>query len=398
MSHVVGMQKHTSAEVVVIGGGAIGSAIAYHLAKQGKDVAIVERGEFPCETSKRCDGHVATYDSPPGYFSKLCYAGLELFPKIAPDLPYDIHFEPEGLGLLIDDERDMEAAMSNYEGKLKEGAPVTLWDQKELRHHEPNIADRVLACINFTRDSKLDPMRLTFGLMHRAQEYGAKIYPQTSVTGISLQNEKVTAVRTSQGTITTHNVVFACGAWTPELGNMVGLDIPIRPRQGQILVTERVQSLVGKNYAEFGYVAAKGGRKRLSATPEMEAYGVAFVTEPTESGTVLIGSSRRFVGMNSKPDAAVMLTIAQRATHFFPAYRQVRVIRSYAGVRPATPDGKPIISDTRISGLYVASGHEGNGIGLSLITGQLMAEILEGKTPVFDIAPLTLNRFSASDK
>lgn len=388
-----GMNKHEHAEIVVIGGGVIGTATAYFLAKQGMDVVLVERGEFPWGSSKRCDGHVATYDSPPGYFSQFCQAGLEMFPDIASDLPCDIEFEPEGLGLLVDNEGDMETALANYNGKLKEGAPVTLWDQKELRYHEPNVADNVLACINFTGDSKLNPMRLAFGLAHRAQSNGARLYSQTSVTGIAVSNGDVTGVQTSRGSITTNCVVNACGVWAPHIGGMAGVDIPIRPRQGQILVTERLQGLVGKNYAEFGYLAAKGGAKRASVTPEMEQYGVAFVTEPTAAGTVLIGSSRRFVGMNTTPSTKVMRAIAQRAAQFFPAYKKARIIRSYAGVRPATPDGKPIISESSVSGFYVAAGHEGNGIGLSLITGSLMADMLSGKESAFDMSPLTLSRF-----
>ena len=389
-------KKREYAEVVVLGGGAIGTAITYYLAKQGRDVLLVERGEFPWGSSKRCDGHVATYDSAPGYFSQFCQLGLDMFPAVAADLPCDIEFEPEGLGLLVDDEGDMESALKNFEGKQKEGSPVTLWDQKELRYHEPNVADHVLACINFTGDAKLNPMRLAFGLAHRAKEYGARIIPETEITGIGVENGKVTSIATTTGTIVTGNVVNACGAWSPQIGEMAGVSIPVRPRQGQILVTERVNSLVGKNYAEFGYLAAKGGAKRPNVTEEMEAYGVAFVTEPTAAGTVLIGSSRRFVGMNFSPAPPVLRAIAQRAAHFFPAYRASQVIRTYAGVRPATPDGKPIISKTDVQGFFVATGHEGNGIGLSLITGQLMADMLCGAEPLMDIAPLRLNRFSST--
>ncbi|MFR4119529.1 MAG: NAD(P)/FAD-dependent oxidoreductase [Bilophila wadsworthia] len=132
----------------------------------------------------------------------------------------------------------------------------------------------------------------------------------------------------------------------PGLGDMVGVKVPIRPRQGQILVTERLDGLVSKNYAEFGYLAAKSGKKRPGVTPEMEQFGVAMVLEPSAAGTVLIGSSRRFVGMDTTPHPAVMQAIAQRAKHFFPAFSSVKLIRAYAGVRPASPDGKPIISPT----------------------------------------------------
>ena len=187
--------------------------------------------------------------------------------------------------------------------------------------------------------------------------------------------------------------MLASGVWTPGLGDMVGVKVPIRPRPGQILVTERLDGLVGKNYAEFGYLAAKSGKKRPGVTPEMEQFGVAMVLEPSAAGTVLIGSSRRFVGMDTTPHPAVMQAIAQRAKHFFPSFSGVKLIRAYAGVRPASPDGKPIISPTHVEGVYVAAGHEGNGIGLSLITGKLVSQMLRGETPLVDLAPLCIDRF-----
>ncbi len=388
------MQKNT-VDIVIIGGGAVGSAIAYYLAKAGREVALLDQGEFASGSSKRCDGHAITYDSPPGYFSRLCQKSLELFPEVASDLPCDIQFEPEGLGLLVDNEADLETARANYEGKLREGKAVTWWDRQDLRHHEPNIADSVLACINFTGDAKLNPMRLAFGLAWRAKEYGAKLFPHTRVTGIKVLKNTVTQVVTDKGNFTTSCVINTAGVWSPYIGKLAGVEIPVIPRQGQILVTEAVQSLVGKNYAEFGYLAAKGGKKRPGVTPEMESCGVAFVTEPTHAGTVLIGSSRQYIGMNIKPQLPVIQSIAKRAVHFFPAYARCNAIRSYAGLRPATPDGKPVISATDVTGFYVASGHEGNGIGLSLVTGLLMQEMLCGLALSFDAGPLSLDRFKS---
>ena len=96
------MNKHENAEIVVIGGGAVGTAVACYLARDGADVALVERGEYAWGSSRRCDGHAVTYDSAPGYFSQFCKIGQ------------DIEFEPEGLGLLVDDERDMETVLANY--------------------------------------------------------------------------------------------------------------------------------------------------------------------------------------------------------------------------------------------------------------------------------------------
>ena len=90
------MNKHENAEIVVIGGGAVGTAVACYLARDGADVALVERGEYAWGSSRRCDGHAVTYDSAPGYFSQFCKIGQDMFPEISRELPCDIEFEPEG--------------------------------------------------------------------------------------------------------------------------------------------------------------------------------------------------------------------------------------------------------------------------------------------------------------
>ena len=386
--------KHT-AGAVVIGGGAVGTAIACYLAMDGIDVTLVERGEFAWGSSRRCDGHVVTYDTPPGAYSQFCKYGQDMFHDAAKFLPVDFEFSPEGLGLLVDDVRDLDTVRANYEGKKNEGIDVTLWDRDDLRHHEPNIGDNILACLNFNGDCKLNPMRLCQGLALHAESNGATLMTRTSVTGLRTDGGRITTVETDKGLIHTENVILAAGVWTPLLADMVGISVPVRPRQGHVVVTERVRNLVGKNYAEYGYLLAKGGKTRCNATPEMEHFGVAFVLEPSHAGTILLGSSRRYVGMNIRPDPRVMRIIAQRARHFYPALADTRIIRCYAGLRPCTPDAKPIISATHLQGLFVATGHEGNGIGLSLITGKLITEMVRGQAPFMDISYMGLDRFGS---
>lgn len=217
------MNKHENAEIVVIGGGAVGTAVACYLARDGADVALVERGEYAWGSSRRCDGHAVTYDSAPGYFSQFCKIGQDMFPEISRELPCDIEFEPEGLGLLVDDERDMETVLANYEGKKNEGVDVTFWDRDELLRHEPHVSDKVIACLNFNGDAKLNPMRLCFGLAELARQKGAKAFNRTAVTGITVRNGAVQSVETSSGSIATKKVVLASGVWTPGLGDMVGV-------------------------------------------------------------------------------------------------------------------------------------------------------------------------------
>ncbi|MSS28001.1 FAD-binding oxidoreductase [Desulfovibrio sp. PG-178-WT-4] len=387
------MSNKRTAGTVVIGGGAVGTSVACYLAMGGMDVTLVERGEFAWGTSRRCEGHVVTYDTPPGDFSLFCKTGQDLFYEAQKFLPVDFDFSPEGIGLLVDNESHLEMVKANYEGKQKEGYNVTLWDRDELRRHEPNIGDNVIGCLNFNNDCTLNPMRLCFGLAEHARAHGAVIMPRTHVMDLRMENGRVSGVETDKGLILTENVVLAAGVWTPRLGAMLGVNVPIRPRQGHILVTERVQGLLNKAYVEYGYLLTKHGLKRDNVTPDMDKFGVAFVIEPSTAGTVLIGSSRRFVGMDTRPHPSVMRAVAERGTQFFPALSDMRLLRCYAGVRPATTDELPIISTTHIPGLFIGAGHEGLGISLSLITGKIMSQLVRGQTPFIDISYMGIDRF-----
>lgn len=387
------MSNKRTAGTVVIGGGAVGTSVACYLAMSGMDVTLVERGEFAWGTSRRCEGHVVTYDTPPGDFSLFCKTGQDLFYEAQKFLPVDFDFSPEGIGLLVDNESHLEMVKANYEGKQKEGYNVTLWDRDELRRHEPNIGDNVIGCLNFNNDCTLNPMRLCFGLAEHARAHGAVIMPRTHVMDLRMANGRVSGVETDKGLILTENVVLAAGVWTPRLGAMLGVNVPIRPRQGHILVTERVQGLLNKAYVEYGYLLTKHGLKRDNVTPDMDKFGVAFVIEPSTAGTVLIGSSRRFVGMDTRPHPSVMRAVAERGTQFFPALSDMRLLRCYAGVRPATTDELPIISTTHIPGLFIGAGHEGLGISLSLITGKIMSQLVRGQTPFIDISYMGIDRF-----
>ena len=252
------MNKHENAEIVVIGGGAVGTAVACYLARDGADVALVERGEYAWGSSRRCDGHAVTYDSAPGYFSQFCKIGQDMFPEISRELPCDIEFEPEGLGLLVDDERDMETVLANYEGKKNEGVDVTFWDRDELLRHEPHVSDKVIACLNFNGDAKLNPMRLCFGLAELARQKGAKAFNRTAVTGITVKNGAVQSVDTSSGSIATKGF-----AW-PMLDGMVSRTVPVVPAETPYAA-----------FFKFGWLSAGGTAILLSgffAVPFMPKY------------------------------------------------------------------------------------------------------------------------------
>jgi sarcosine oxidase subunit beta len=143
---------------------------------------------------------------------------------------------------------------------------------------------------------------------------------------------------------------------------------------------------------EFGYLMSKFGRPR-KAPDDAERHGVALVYEPTASGNFLLGSSREFRGFDTDPDPVVNAAIIRRALRFYPGMRDATMIRSYAGLRPWTPDHFPVVSSVpSLPGLFVAAGHEGDGIGLAAVTGELTAALVLGRPAPIDPAPLRIDR------
>ena len=391
------MKTAKNADVVVIGGGVVGTAIAYFLVRNNMDVILVEKGAITAGTSGRCEGDVLVCDKVPGFDSQLTKLSQDLFPEIADELDYDISWTRKGSLLAIENEEEMEEAKKFCSQLDAEGLPVRILDKYEVHEDEPYLSPDVVGGMETDCDGSLNPMALAYGLVHGAKKMGAKVLTHSAVTDIRLDADGcIERVVTEKEEIAAQRVVNAAGAWAPEIGKLVGLDIPIRPRQGQMLVAERTFPVARRKVMEFGYMMAKfeGGSYARKVTPEMEKYGVALVFEPTEATNFLIGSSRRFVGMDTSCHFDVLRAMAQRAIRFFPVIKDIKIIRSYAGLRPFTPDHLPIISETGIPGFYVAAGHEGDGIGLSLITGKLISQMICEEQPAITIEPLKLSRFN----
>ncbi len=385
-----------SADVVVIGGGVVGTAIAYFLVRNNMDVILVEKGAITAGTSGRCEGDVLVCDKMPGFDSRLNKFSQDLFPEIANELDYDISWTRKGSLLAIENEEELEKAKKFCSQLNAEGLPVRILDKYEIHEDEPHLAPDIVGGMETDCDGSLNPMALAYGLVHGAKKLGAKVLTYSAVTDIRLDADGcIERVVTEKEEILSKRVVNAAGAWAPEIGKLVGLDIPIKPRQGQMLVAERTFPVARRKVMEFGYMMAKfeSSDYTRDVTPEMEKYGIALVFEPTEATNFLIGSSRRFVGMDTSCHLDVLRAMAQRAIRFFPVIKDIKIIRSYAGLRPFTPDHLPIISETEVPGFYVAAGHEGDGIGLSLITGKLISQMICGEQPSITIEPLKLSRF-----
>lgn len=333
-------------------------------------------------------------DKDPGFDSQMSLKSQELVAEWVLDLDEEFEYRAPGSILVCESDEEMIAAERWVERQQQAGLPFRMLDQKDLRDEWPYLADDLLGGLECATDSTVNPVLLTYSLASTARRYGARYKTHTSVTAVLLdEKRRVRGVETTGGTIHTKVVINAAGVWSKLIGQMVDIDIPIEPRKGHILVASRTTNIGKRKVMEFGYLISKfGGQRKVD--PKFEEYGIALVFEPTASQNFLIGSSRQFVGMDPRVDQEVIRLIAERAIRFFPVMEHIPLLRTYAGLRPWTPDHLPIVSPiTEIPGFYVAAGHEGDGISLAAVTGKVISEMLSGVKTCIPVDPLRYDRF-----
>lgn len=379
-------------DIVVIGGGIMGASISYYCSKAGLDVTVLEKDELASGTSSRCDGNILAIDKDPGFDSQMSLESQKLVHELQHELNIPFEYRRLGSILVCENDHEMEAAQKWVDQQQAAGLDFNMLDRQDLRDESPHLADDLYGGLACNTDSTVNPYMLTYSLFHRAKQLGAKVYEHTEVLNIHKKEDEEFKLETSRGLFTAKKVVNSCGVWAPMIGKMVGIDIPIYPRKGQLIVASREQPVGLRKVMEFGYLISKfGGERQVDAMTEK--YGVALVFEPTQSQNFLIGSSREFSGYDTKVNQIVNQYIARRAIRFYPNMGDMKMIRSYAGLRPWTEDHLPVISHVdEVPGFYVAAGHEGDGISLAAITGKVVEEMISGKETTIPTEPLRYDR------
>jgi len=370
-------------DAVIVGGGVIGSCISYYLTEAGLKVALVEKGDIASGTTSSCDGNILISDKKPGFDTDLASVSQNLFKELDEELDYEFDYTKKGSLYLIESQEEWSVAEQFVKEQTANGYSMRMLDYDQVHKDEPLLADDIIGGVEIETDAAVYPMAFAYSLIDKACKKGLKLYNYNSVEDIILDTKgQIESVLLSGGEkIRTTNLINAAGVWAPEIGSMVGIDIPIQPRQGQILVAERTRQIGRRKIVEFGYMMAKFGSKNYKRDihPILEEYGIAFVFEPTAADNFLIGSSRQFVDFDTRVSIEVMKGLAARAIRFFPSMKNINVIRAYAGLRPYVADHFPIISSVeQVPGFYIAAGHEGDGIGLAPVTGKLVEHLIIG--------------------
>jgi glycine/D-amino acid oxidase-like deaminating enzyme len=375
-------------DVVIVGAGMVGAACAYYAAAAGLSVALVDRGPVAGGTTGAGEGNLLVSDKQPGPELDLALLSLRLWRELAEELPGALEYEAKG-GLVVAGTgagltalRALAADQSAH-GVGAEGIPP-----ERLAELEPHLVGGLAGGVHYPQDAQVQPALAAAQLVRAARRAGAELLSGTEVTGVLLGPAgAVRGVRTGRdGELRSGAVVNAAGTWGGRIAELAGVELPILPRRGFVLVTEPLPPLVRHKVYSADYVADVA-----SGSADLQSSGVV---EGTRAGTVLVGASRERVGFDRGPAVPVLRRLAAQAVALFPVLAGVQVIRSYRGFRPYLPDHLPAIGpDPRAPGLFHACGHEGAGIGLAPATGLLLAQLLSGAPPELDTSVFRPDRF-----
>ncbi|GAB3191436.1 NAD(P)/FAD-dependent oxidoreductase [Nesterenkonia suensis] len=382
------MNRSTGSDVIVIGAGAVGAAIAYYCTVAGLQVRVVDRDRPGGGTSSRCEGNLLVSDKEHGPELDLANYSLGLWRGELAEFAHLWEFENKGGVIVASRESSMASLQRALLTQREHGIAVEEIDVAQLREHEPHIAPQAVGAAFYPDDCQVMPMLLVAHLLRMARERGAAVHSETPVTGFLSQGETITGVRTPVGDFAADVVINAAGPWAAELAAAAGVHVPVQPRRGHVLVTEPLPPRVFHKVYAAEYIDDVGSSEDgLQSSP---------VVESTPAGSILLGSSRERVGFDSTPSVEALRRIATNAAALFPFLSEVTILRHYAGFRPYSPDHVPVIGpDPRAPGLWHACGHEGAGIGLSVGTGRLLAQAITATSTDLDLGAFAPERFGA---
>lgn len=369
------------ADAVVVGGGVIGLSVARALArKQVGSVLLIERGELGREASFAAAGMLAPQaeaDVDDAFF-QLCCRSRDLYPTFATQLldetGIDVQLDHTGTLYCAFTEHDSAEIEKRFEWQRGLGLSVERLTSRQARELEPNLSERVLAGLKFPRDTQVENRRLLRALIAANEKLGVKACAHTIVESLRIERGKVGGVATSKGFVNTGNVVIAGGAWTSfiKTGN-AAQQIRIEPVRGQIMCFDAQPALAHHVvYSRRGYLV------------------------PRRDGRLLAGSTTEEAGFAKEVTADGLESIREHALEIAPRIAKLRVVDSWAGLRPRAPDDLPVLGETgETEGLFFATGHYRNGILLAPLTGELIAALIADNVVAAELQTFAPDRFAS---
>jgi sarcosine oxidase subunit beta len=374
-----------TAEVVIIGGGIVGSSIAYHLTAAGcKRVLVIEResSQGKGSTGKSMGGVRAQFSTPVNI--RMSLYSIPFYADFDERLGYPCGYRAQGYLFCATSNKHMAYLRTNYECQvglgLKEARLIT---HDEIRDMFPQIrSDDIVGGAFCSTDGFVDPYSAMMGFMTRACDHGAELWKNTEVTGIQRDAHGIAGIETNRGPVNTRKVVNCAGAWAASIANMVGLDLPVEPLRRMLVPTEP--------FDRFPHSA-----------PMVIDMSNGFHFRPEGLGFLLAWNDpEETFGYQTDFDPSFIEKILTRAADRVPVFENLPVNpkRSWAGLYEMTPDHHPVLGPVpEVPGFFLANGFSGHGVMHAPATGQILSDlILHGTTELIDASLLDLARFAES--
>ncbi len=383
-----------NADVIIVGGGIIGCSVAWNLSKMGKKVLIIERKDIASGSAGATDGVVGYHTKKPGLQLDLAVQSIEMFKTLNEELGMDVEYGFEAGGMQpVEDKEQWDMLSAMVEEQRKSGVDIHMISAEEACKIEPNLSSNIYGALYSPTGGKVNPLNLTVAFAKAAKKLGTEIMTETAVTGFIIEDGVCKGVVTDKGEFRADVTVNAAGSWGGKVAALAGLDLPIKPRKGQLAVTEPIGPYMEATVQCALYNIIKFRPETIKDEAVLRL-GASLSIEQTEEGGLIIGGTREFVDYEEENTFEAIQTMMARATRFFPALKDVSVIRFFSGFRPYTPDGLSLLGPVKtLPGFFMAAGHEGDGIALAPITGKLVAELIVDGKASYDIEAFSPNRF-----
>ena len=367
--------KH--ADVVVIGGGAIGTSIAFHLAEAGVDVCLLERDALSSGSTSRAAGGVRAQFSDP-LNVEIGLRGIEAFERFAERPGGEIDFRQVGYLFLLDRPEDVETFERSVAIQNALGAPSRLVTPGEAATLSPLAGlDGVLAGAFCPLDGHASPEAVAQGYAAGARRHGATVLTGVPATGVDMEGDAVRGVATGGATIRTDTVICAAGVWSPALARTAGIELPVEPVLREVVTTAPVDGL-----------------------PESIPLTVDFTTGfyfHREGPGLLLGMADRDqpAGFDAPTDPAWLERVTEVAVRRAPAFLDMGIAHGWKGYYEVTPDHNGLVGEAAGARRFLyATGFSGHGFMQAPAVGEIVRDLVLGRTPFVDIEPLSVERFA----
>jgi heterotetrameric sarcosine oxidase beta subunit len=377
-----------SADVVIVGGGCMGASVAYHLARRGvSDVVLVEREQLLATGSTGRNAGGVRHQFSNDANIRLSIESIGLLERFADEVGYAIDFHQDGYLFLLSSHSSVDTFRRNVALQRGLGVDVQWLDARDAERVAPGLdADDVIGATFCARDGIADPNGVTMGFAKAAQAAGVSIERDTEVTAIRMHAGRVAAVETTRGTIETRVVVNAAGPHARGIGRMAGVDVPVDPYRRHIFIAQAPDA------------SSVSGEWRVPASRIMVIdFDTTFYFHREGAGLLFgMGDPNETPTFDTTVQWDFLPQVIEVAVRRLPALADAAVSHAWAGLYEVTPDANPIIGPAHgVEGFYLINGFSGHGFQHSPAAGRILADVITGHDPEFDLTPFAAERFAA---